>query len=121
MPYQVDWHPVYWGFTVQFFFAVIILKTQWGYDAFDWLGARMTEFLAYSDAGAKFVFSDIATLDLVTPVDGKSSLTIKGSLNMHYFAFRIMPVVTYFSAIISVLYYLGVMQAIIKVIGESRS
>jgi hypothetical protein len=26
---QVDWHPVFWGFSLQFIFALITLKTQW--------------------------------------------------------------------------------------------
>ena len=54
----MNWHPVFWGFCLQFYFAVIILKTRWGYDAFKWLGDRVTEFLAYSDEGAAFLFGD---------------------------------------------------------------
>ena len=53
---QVDWHPVFWGFSLQFYFAVVILKTRWGYEAFKWLGDRVTEFLSYSDEGAAFLF-----------------------------------------------------------------
>ena len=53
---QVNWHPVFWGFSLQFYFACLILRTQWGHDAFEWLGDRVTEFLAYSDEGAEFVF-----------------------------------------------------------------
>jgi len=50
---------VVWGILLQFIFAVVILRTTWGYDAFAYLGDRVTEFLAYTDAGAKFVFGDL--------------------------------------------------------------
>ncbi|XP_067650596.1 solute carrier family 28 member 3-like [Haliotis asinina] len=99
-PGRVDWHPVFWGLALQFFFAAIILRTQWGYDGFKWLGDRVTEFLAHTDAGSKFVFDNIS---------------------LHFFAFSIMPVVTFFSAFISITYYLGVMQAVVKVFGRFLS
>ncbi|XP_041365473.1 solute carrier family 28 member 3-like [Gigantopelta aegis] len=98
-PARVKWHPVYWGLALQFFFALIILKTKWGYDAFSWTGDRVTEFLSYATSGAEFVFGEKTYF-------------------MHFFAFALMPVVTFFSAVISVLYYLGVMQAIVGVIGR---
>jgi len=122
-PGMVDWHPVFWGFSVQFYFAVIILKTQWGYDTFDWLGARVTEFLAYSDAGAKFVFGDYASVPgTLSPKDGSApiegTLAIQGAYTIHFFATKIMPVVVFFSTVIAILYHLGIMQVIIRVIGK---
>ncbi|XP_067650598.1 solute carrier family 28 member 3-like [Haliotis asinina] len=99
-PGRVDWHPVFWGLAVQFFFAAAILRTAWGFNIFKWLGDQVTTFLAYTDAGSKFVFDNTSA---------------------HSFAFAIMPVVTFFSAFISILYYLGVMQAIVKVFGRFLS
>lgn len=117
-PAQVDWHPVFWGFSLQFYFACLILKTDEGYDAFKWLGDRVTEFLAYSDAGAAFVFSDYAK---IVPLDGSTPIEFLGVYSIHFFAFKLMPVVTFFSTVIAVCYYLGVMQAIINVIGRFLS
>ncbi|GFO44651.1 sodium/nucleoside cotransporter [Plakobranchus ocellatus] len=117
-PAQVDWHPVFWGFSLQFYFATFILKTDVGFETFKWLGDRVTEFLAYSDAGAAFIFGDYAK---ITPLDGTKPIEFKGAFSLHFFAFQLMPVVTFFSTVISVLYYLGVMQAIIKVIGRFLS
>lgn len=37
-------------------FALLILRTYSGYEAFTWLGARVTEFLSFADEGAQFVF-----------------------------------------------------------------
>ena len=45
-----------WGIALQFVFALIVLRWTAGYEAFKWLGYRFTEFLAYSDFGAAFVF-----------------------------------------------------------------
>lgn len=54
----MNWHPVYWGFCVQFLFAGIILRTRAGYETFDWLGDRVTEFLNFASEGAMFVFGE---------------------------------------------------------------
>nr|KAG5700919.1 hypothetical protein BaRGS_034204 [Batillaria attramentaria] len=97
-PAKVQWRPVVWGILLQFIFAVIILRTQWGYDSFAYLGDRVTEFLAYTDAGSKFVFGDLYT--------------------NHFFAFKVLPVVVFFSTFVSMLYYLGFMQFIIRNVGR---
>lgn len=97
-PANVNWHPVFWGMAMQYVFALLIIRTQWGYDAFDWLGDRITEWLSYSDAGAVFIFGEKYT--------------------DHFFAFKVLPVIVYFSAVISVLYYLGVMRVVIGVLGR---
>nr|KAG5698782.1 hypothetical protein BaRGS_032201 [Batillaria attramentaria] len=94
----VNWHPVFWGMAIQYVFALLIIRTQWGYDAFEWLGDRFTELLEYSDEGAIFVFGEKYT--------------------DHVFAMKVLPVIVYFSSLISILYYLGAMQAIIRVIGR---
>lgn len=97
-PAKVKWRPVVWGILMQFIFAVIILRTQWGYDAFAYLGDRVTEFLAYTDAGSKFVFGDLY-------------------IN-HFFAFKVLPVVVFFSTFVTMMYYVGFMQFIIRNVGR---
>ena len=47
-----------WGLALQFIFALIILRWDWGYNAFKWLGDRVAEFLGHTTEGAKFVFGD---------------------------------------------------------------
>ncbi|CAG5116017.1 unnamed protein product, partial [Candidula unifasciata] len=96
-PSKVQWRAVFWGMALQLIFALLILRTSWGRDAFQWLGDRISEFLAYTDEGSKFVFGDLY-------------------IN-HFFAFKVLPVVVYFSTCVSILYYLGVMQVIIKYLG----
>jgi nucleoside permease NupC len=53
---QINWLTILWGTILQFIFALIVLRWQAGYTAFQWLGDRVTEFYAYVQAGASFVF-----------------------------------------------------------------
>jgi len=85
---------VLWGIGIQFTVGFLILRTRPGFLTFSWLGDRVAKFLSFSDAGAKFVFGD--------------------NLLAHPFAFKVLPVVVFFSAFIYMVYYLGIMQAVIS-------
>ena len=54
----MQWRAVAWGIGLQFLFAVLILRWEWGYSAFEWIGNRVAEFLDYSDVGAEFMFGE---------------------------------------------------------------
>ncbi|CAG5123478.1 unnamed protein product, partial [Candidula unifasciata] len=92
-PRKVNWRPVLGGFALQFYFAALILKWDKSYELFNTIGDMFTKFLSYSDYGATFVF---------------------GNLDDHFFAFKVLPVIIFFSCVITMLYYLGVMQAVIS-------
>ncbi|XP_023554955.1 solute carrier family 28 member 3 isoform X1 [Octodon degus] len=96
-PTRVYWRPVCWGIGLQFLFGLLILRTKPGFIAFDWLGRQVQTFLGYTDAGAVFVFGEKYT--------------------DHFFAFKILPIVVFFSTVMSMLYYLGLMQWIIRKVG----
>ncbi|XP_042331579.1 sodium/nucleoside cotransporter 2 isoform X2 [Sceloporus undulatus] len=89
----VSWRAVFWGLGLQFAFGVFIIRTEPGFQAFQWLGAQIQTFLNYTIAGSSFVFGDI--------------------LIQEVFAFQVLPIVVFFSCVMSILYYLGVMQFII--------
>ncbi|XP_033101662.1 solute carrier family 28 member 3-like isoform X2 [Anneissia japonica] len=93
-PRQVKWRPVLWGLMLQFLLGLFVLRTDLGFTIFEWLGDMATIFLEFTDVGSEFVFG--------------------ASYEEHFFAFKVLPVVIYFSSVISVLYYLGAMQVIIK-------
>ncbi len=88
-----------WGLGLQFGFAVLVLKTSVG-KLFQAASAGVTAMLHYSEAGASFVFGD--TL-------GKSS----GSMGT-VFAFQVLPIIIFIASFFSILYYLGVMQILVK-------
>jgi CNT family concentrative nucleoside transporter len=90
---------VLWGLGLQFGFAVLVLKTSFG-RVFQAASTAVTAMLGYSEAGASFVFGD--TL-------GKSS----GSMGT-IFAFQVLPIIIFIASFFSILYYLGIMQWVVK-------
>uniref|UniRef100_A0AAQ4PMD1 Sodium/nucleoside cotransporter n=1 Tax=Gasterosteus aculeatus aculeatus TaxID=481459 RepID=A0AAQ4PMD1_GASAC len=88
----VTWRPVFWGLGMQFCIGLFIIRTQPGLIAFEWLGKQVQTFLEYTQAGSGFVF---------------------GNLINDIFAFQALPIVVFFSSVMSILYYLGIMQWLI--------
>ena len=89
----IRWRPVVMGTLLQVVFALIILKTELGRQAFDAMGAVITRFLDFTDAGASFVFGD--------------------RFKEFYFAFKVLPTIIFFSSFITILYYLKILQKIV--------
>ncbi|KAL8618146.1 hypothetical protein ACOMHN_034373 [Nucella lapillus] len=100
-PEKINWHSVFWGIGLQFWLAVLIMKTQFGKYAFQWLSERTVEFLKFTDEGSEFAFGP--------------------TFREHRFTFQLMPMVMFFNAILSVLYYLGVIQVIFAEFGRVLS
>ena len=96
---QIKLRVILWGLGLQFSFAVLVLKTGFG-RVFEAVSRIVVAMLGYSEAGASFVFGD--TL-------GKSS----GSMGV-VFAFQVLPIIIFIAAFFSILYYLGIMQWVVK-------
>jgi CNT family concentrative nucleoside transporter len=90
---------VAWGLGLQAVFAIFVLKSDVGRTLFQKAGAAVSRLLGYAFAGSQFVFGDL----------GK-----QGSHLGFYFAFQVLPTVIFICALFAVLYYLGVMQLVIK-------
>ncbi len=90
---------VAWGLGLQVAFAIFVLKIDLGRTLFQKAGDAVNRLLSYAFAGSQFVFGDL----------GK-----QGSHLGFYFAFQVLPTVIFICALFAVLYYLGVMQVIIK-------
>lgn len=93
----VNWRTVAWAFGLQVIFALIIMKTDVGVSIFDKLNHIVIKMLDLQEAGAQMVFGELAK---------------NGSWG-YVFAFRALPPIIFFSALLSLLYYLGIMQWII--------
>ncbi|KAG7522511.1 sodium/nucleoside cotransporter 2-like [Solea senegalensis] len=89
---SVSWRPVFWGLGLEFCMGLFIIRTQPGFLAFEWLGNQVKIFLEYTKVGSSFVFGDLIT---------------------NIFAFQALPIVVFFSSIMSILYFLGIMQWLI--------
>jgi CNT family concentrative nucleoside transporter len=92
---------VAWGLGLQVVFAVFVLRVPFGRDMFRWLGGLVTSILGFSYAGSEFVFGEI----------GKQHSSI-GVV----FAFQIMPAIIFVSALFAIMYYLGIMQRVVKAV-----
>jgi CNT family concentrative nucleoside transporter len=88
-----------WGLGLQFAFAFLILKTGAG-RLFEMAAVAVNALLEYAEAGSKFVFGD--------QLGAKT-----GSLGV-VFAFQVLPIIIFIASFFSILYYLGVMQLLVR-------
>lgn len=93
-PGAVRWRPVILGIGLQIIMGFLVLRWKPGYEGFYWLSSKVQDLLNYADYGAKFIFGDPQYLD-------------------HPIAFKVIPMVIFFSAFINMMVYLGVMQVVI--------
>lgn len=109
---NINWRLVFSGIFLQIVFAILILKGEdlgkifspfsWPKDFFYWVSGFFVVLLNFTFDGAKFVFGNLA----ISPGQG-------GSLGM-FFAFQVLPTIIFFASLMSILYYLGIMQRIVQ-------
>lgn len=97
---SISWRLVTWGLSLQFIFAIIILKSPIGIPFFSAIDIFIKNLLSFSDAGSDFLFKSFSGNVVEVPL-----------MN---FAFRILPTLIFFSSLITVLYHLGIMQFLVK-------
>lgn len=108
----VNWRLVIVGLTLQVVFGILVIKGQelgevfsplgWPKQLFQWIAEGFVIVLGFTTEGAKFVFGSLAI-----------SQGMEGSLGF-FFAFQVLPTIIFFSSLMSVLYYLGVMQRVVQ-------
>ncbi len=96
----INWRMVGIGLGIQLLLAVGILKVPFIRDIFSFLGKIFNEILNFTIAGSEFLLGNL--LNLENPNIG------------YIFAFQILPTIIFFSALTSVLFYLGIIQKIVK-------
>ena len=99
---KINWRTIIIGFLIQFGFAVAALKWSVGKFVLSKIALGVQSVINYANEGIKFLFG---------------SLNNDGSI----FAVNVLGVIIFTSAIVAVLYYLGVMQFVIKIIGGALS
>jgi CNT family concentrative nucleoside transporter len=90
---------VIWGVGLQFAFALLVLKTDFG-KIFQAISVGVNAMLGYTEAGSKFVFGD--------------QLGSSGGPFGVVFAFQVLPIIVFIASFFSILYYFGVMQIVVK-------
>lgn len=96
---RIRWQVVGWGLALQVGFAIFVLRVPAGQALFRRLGDLVSTILHYSYVGSEFVFGELGKPN--------SSLGV-------VFAFQILPAIIYVSALFAIMYYLGVMQVIVR-------
>ena len=94
---NIPWKTVVLALGTQLFIGICILKVPFIQLLFEQLGAFFIKVIEYTLAGSNFLFGEIVDL----------------SKTAYIFAFQVLPVILFFSAVTSVLYYLGVIQKIV--------
>ena len=94
----INWKTVGFGLVIQIFIAIGVLKVPFVQRAFENVGKIFVSILDFTRAGSEFLFSGI--------IDVNSYGFI--------FAFQVLPTIIFFSALTSLLFYLGVIQKVVK-------
>ncbi|GAB6281945.1 MAG: nucleoside transporter [Ignavibacterium sp.] len=109
---KINWRLVGGGLLIQIVFAIFVIKGEelrkiffplgWVKDILNFISQFFVLILNFTSEGAKFVFGSLA----VSPGQ-------EGSIGM-FFAFQVLPTIIFFACLMSLLYYLGVMQKIVQ-------
>ncbi len=103
----INFRTVGGAFAIQFILGAFVLYVPWGRDLLNGFSNGVSNVINYGNDGASFLFGGL--------VSGKMFEVFGGG--GFVFAFRVLPTLIFFSSLISVLYYLGVMQWVIKILG----
>ncbi len=108
---RISWRLVGAGIGLQVVFAIFILYSDrlsawfaplgWPKLLISWLGGAVVSLLNFTAAGSQFVFGRLAVNS------GPDSLGV-------YFAFQVLPTIIFVATLTSVLYYLGILQAVVR-------
>lgn len=102
----IDWKKVGIGLALQLLIAVGVLKVKFIQKIFEFIGSIFIEILEYTKAGSEFLFAGMV-----------------GDMNKfgYIFAFQVLPTIIFFSALTSLLFYLGIIQKVVKVLAIGLS
>ena len=101
----INFRTVGGAFALQFLFGAFVLYTDIGKSALQGLSRGVGSVIDYGNEGINFLFGNLTQSDNVGFI----------------FALKVLPVIVYFSALISVLYYLGIMKWVINLLGGALS
>ena len=99
----IQWRTVITGILLQMVFGLLILKTDLGREVFDTIGRGFNAILGYTGEGARFLFGNLAT-----PSDSLGFI----------FATMVLPTIIFMSALMSVLYHIGIMQKVVELVAK---
>jgi CNT family concentrative nucleoside transporter len=99
----IQWKKVGIGLALQLLIAIGVLKVNFVKAIFEFVGGIFIEILEYTKAGSKFLFEGLV-----------ADMNTFG----YIFAFQVLPTIIFFSALTSLLFYLGIIQWVVKVLAK---
>ncbi len=90
------------AFALQAAIAAFVIYSDWGKSLIDTMSNGVQHVMNYSKAGTQFLFGGLA---------------VEGGHPLFSFAIAVLPIIIFFSALMSVLYHLKIMQVIVKLVG----
>ncbi|MDA7557991.1 Na+ dependent nucleoside transporter [Flavobacteriaceae bacterium] len=97
----INWKTVGIGLSFQLIIAVGVLKVEFVKIVFEYIGQGFIAILGFTQAGSEFLFGGMLDVNSFG----------------YIFAFQVLPTIIFFSALTSVLFYLGIIQKAVKVMG----
>jgi CNT family concentrative nucleoside transporter len=95
---SIDWKTVGLGLGFQLLIAIAVLKVSFIQSIFEFIGQKFIDLLDFTLAGSTFLFGEMINVDSYG----------------YIFAFQVLPTILFFSALTSVLFYLGIIQKVVK-------
>ncbi|MGD8705989.1 MAG: nucleoside transporter C-terminal domain-containing protein, partial [Syntrophobacterales bacterium] len=86
------------GIGLQFFFALVVLRTRIGHQLFYWVGRGAEKLIGFTGAGSRFVFGELINVEKMGFI----------------LAFHVLPVIVFFSSLSAILYHFGVLQWLVR-------
>ena len=101
----INWKTTFLGLTSQLILAVLILRVEFVQSIFEFFGKIFVKTLDFTMEGSKFLLGDMVNVESFGCV----------------FLFQVLPTIIFFSALTSVLFYLGIIQKVVKILALSLS
>ena len=96
---KIDWALVGKGTVMQIIIAILVLKVPFIESGFHWVSEKFVTLISFTDEGVDFLFGQLGLGEVQAPL-----IT---------FAIKVLPTIIFFSALMSMLYYLGILQKIV--------
>jgi CNT family concentrative nucleoside transporter len=104
----IKWRTIIGAFAFQVFFAAFALYVPWGQSVMATVSDAVANLEVYGNQGISFLFGGLNDSALMQQLFGNHSFI---------FALKVLPLIVFFSGLMAVLYYIGVMGVIIRVFG----
>ena len=102
---KINWKTTFLGLATQLIMAILILRVEFVQNIFELFGKIVVKTLDFTMEGSKFLLGDMVNVESFGYV----------------FLFQVLPTIIFFSALTSVLFYLGIIQKVVKILALSLS